>query len=379
MALWKKKEKKQPSPPQEPRPPRPSPALPRHALVWIDASYADLPARCFRGLALAEAFKQAAVPQVTLACLPIRPLPAEAEKRAVHWLNIRPNDAPALFHEILKSTQADLVIADCPTPPRFQPAPPLALFALVSDLFSEALLVSPAVDSLLIPGLACPPDFSSLSLPPSRLADCFHGTPYIPLLRPPTAGNNPAAAPAATGEKTILIAVPGNVNPESAGALLECVRGSWKGPIQILADVPPSAGERLREIQGGENTVLHEPSPADRWKAIGAAQAIVSFPGLPVYEFLYNGKPVILLPRSEPEECICRLLESRGAARVVPAAGSVNLEKLKDSLTELIQDETLRKNLEQKAKEIVEEGGARNAVNLWLHRYRLRAGMGKNT
>ncbi|MFB3787571.1 MAG: hypothetical protein ACE15F_14515 [bacterium] len=379
MTFWKKKVRDHTSSPREIHTSPPSPARPRHVLVWIDASYADHPARIIRGLALAEAFKQASILQVTLACLPTRHLPAETEKRNLHWLNTRPGGAPLLFHEILKTTQADLVIADCLTPPRFQPAPPLVLFALVSDLFSDSLLASPMVDSLLIPGLACPPDFSSLSLLPSRLADCFHGPRYIPLLAIPDEAGNTNPAPASTEDKTVLIAISGNENPEILHGLLERIRESWKGRIQILADIPPSAGERLKEALGGENTVLHDPPLPDRWKAIGAAQTIVAFPGLQVYEFLGCGKPVILLPRSDPEERIGRLLEARGAVRVIPVGASINMEKLKESFNELNQNETLRSFLQQKAKEIVEDGGARNAVDLWLRRYRRRVENGKNT
>ncbi|HXK93784.1 MAG TPA: hypothetical protein PKV38_08890 [bacterium] len=376
MVFWKKKDKNHSSSPQEIQLAPGTPARPDHVLVWIDAAYADLPARFVRGMALAEAFRQAAVPNVTLACLPTRNLPGAAEERNIHWLNIRPNGAPVLFSEILETTQADLVLADCLTPPRFQPTPWLALFALISDSYSDSLIASSAVDSLLLPGLVSPPVFAALSLPPSRMADCFHGTRYLPLpalyFADKAKADDASAGP--PEEKRFLIAVSVHVNPDSIAMLVECLRESGTGRIQILADVSQTAADRLRDNLAGDIEWLHDPPLGGRWQIIREASWILSYPGLPVYECLLAGQSVILLPRSDPEERICRLVESRGAARVIPAQITSDKEKLKTCLNGWLHDETLYQNLRQNAREVVEGNGARNTVDILLNRFRHRKG-----
>ena len=156
VLAWRygKKEKTAFSPRATPSPPLST--LPRHALVWIDArTPIFLP-----GASAGWPWRKPNRPplQVTLACA--MPLPRSG-KRAVHWLNIA-NDAPALFHEILKSTQ--FWYRGLSTPPV---PPPLALFALTSTCFRSPAGLS-CGGLLAHPRIGLSADFSSLMFPSRR-------------------------------------------------------------------------------------------------------------------------------------------------------------------------------------------------------------------
>jgi hypothetical protein len=370
MSLWKRIKEKRSEKTAKEQGGRQAAVRPHSALIWIDAVYSDLPARVARGLAIAEAFCAEGVEKVTLACLQSRNLPDEADRRGAHWLDSRPNGAPITFNEIVKTAEADLVIADSSTPPRLQSDLKVPLFVLLADAFSPNLLEPDSIKALLLPGLILPPDFETLRLLPNRIGDCIHGPQYVPI--PSAYATDGASAPQ---EDRVLIALSGNGIPETLTQLLETVKRSWSGEITVLADVSAGAAQKIQEIKEDRVEFLIDPPLSERLSAMRRAKLALAYPSLTQYELLALKKPVILMPRNEGEIQLCRLVLEAKAARAVPASESQDALSL--CLEELLKSDEGRKKLSAGAGELIPANGAKNIMDSLLARFERTGGSQK--
>ncbi len=358
MALWKiiKKNRKEKTKKTKKAP------LPKSVMIWIDAAYSDQPARVIRGLALAEAFCKADIESVSLSCLACGGLTDEITKRNIQWINSRPDGNPLTFNEIVKVSAADIVIADCTTPPRLQPDLNTSLFALLADAYSDSLFASNRVDAALLPGLITQPDFENIEAQASCMADCIHGLQYVPILDEYFSQNNETPS-----EDRLLIAVSGNASPEDLSPILDAVRPLTRSPIKILADVSTNSADQLKEAFSSDAELLISPSLSDRITAIRQTCLVIARPGLNIYELIAMGKPVILTPRTDKEIKTCQLFLKQNAVRVTPIADSFDM--LKMSIEELLKNGEERKKLSQQAVDLLDANGSKNTVDILLTRF----------
>ena len=359
MGLWKRIKENRLEKAAKVRERRQKAILPKSVLLWIDAAYNDAPARFVRGLAIAEAFRQAGVERVSLACLENANAPAEMDARDLQWIDVRPNRNPITFNEIVKRAEADLTIADSASPPRLQNDADV-LLCLLADGFSVPLLEADWIDAVLMPGFIIPPDFESVHVLPSRIGDCIHGEQYVSL--PSVYAESQDAQ-----KDRVLIAVSGNVSSESVQTLINAVRGSWTGTIAILADVSPSVEQRLKQELSGEFELEVDPPLQQRLSLLRQAKLVLMFPSLHVYEFLTLRTPVVLVPRSEAEAAVCRLILDRNAARVIPASESA--EVFESTVKELLESNEACEHLGANAGELVTAEGANELAEALLSRF----------
>jgi len=359
MALWKKIRKNRKDKTNKiKKSPRP-----KSVMIWIDAAYNDQPARVIRGLALAEAFCNAGIESVSLSCLACSNLTDEIEKNPkIKWIDSRPNGNPLTFNEIVKVSAAEIVIADCTTPPRLQPDLNTSLFILLADEYSDSLFASHRVNAALLPGLIITPDFEKTEVPASRMADCIHGAQYIPM---PDAYYTQTDASPAPGH--LMIAVSGNASLEEISPILDALHPLSKSPITILADVSTDSAKQLQEAYTDNVELLISPSLADRMTAIRQASLAIACPGLNILELLALRKPVIITPRSNQQVKVCQLLLKQNTVRVTPIADS--LDMLKMNVEELLKNEEERKNLSKQAGDLLDANGSKNVVDALLTRF----------
>ncbi len=362
MALWKRNKEKQPGQATKGKNGIPvKDNRPQSVLLWIDAVHQDLPARVIRGVAIAHAFRNAGIEKVTLACLESANLPGETDRLHIQWMNSRPEGKPITFGEIVKTTAADLVIADSLTPPRLPAEYKESLLIMLAEQFSPPLLESEWVNSLLLPGYGISPDFETLNLLPSRLADCFHGLDYVAL------GNDYFLSNEPVSENHVLIMVSGASCSESIPSLLETVRTIWKGTVIVLADVLSHERSRIQEAVTGETLLMIDPPFSERRSAIRSASLILATPFLNLYEALALRKPLVLLPRTETEKKLGRLIQEKKGMRVIPFEEAN--EPLKRCLEELLQSEDERKKVGNGTGDSIPATGAKNLVDVLLARF----------
>ena len=329
--------------------------------MWIDNACGGLSSRLVRNLALAEVFKRANVPDVTIACRKRRKLPSELEKRGIHWLNSEPENGPLSLSEIIDHTSPQLVLTESETPVRLRSSNNVIMHGLTADSFSEDLFLSETADTVILPGWIVPPEFDTLGIPPSRLGDCLHGGPYVSLpelYRQPLAANRE--------EDRILITVAGDVTPEMITPIIESVKACWEGLITLLADVSPAVAQPIRDRFESEFDVMTDASLRKRFNAIEQSRLVITTPTCALYEFLVQGKPMILLHRTEREKRLCRTIEEETSARTAAVEG---MALLKRHVNELVRDESTRKELGENAAGAIDKRGAERLVLALLKRY----------
>lgn len=367
MSLWKRIKDNRVEKTVKAREQQSSKVRPESVLIWIDAACNDHSARVVRGLAIAEAFRSKGIEKITLACLQSRNLLSEANDRNVYWLDSRPNGNPITFNEIVKTSKADLVIADSSVAPRLQSDLPVPLFVLLADVFSPSLLETDSIRVVLLPGLISPPDFEILRILPSRIGNCIHGMDYVPIPNSYFTDEIPNSQ-----EDRVLAVLSGTMTPESFTSLLQTVKQSWSGGIVILADTPAESVQKIQEMTDESIEWLIAPSLRERVDAIRRAVVALAYPALNVYELLALRKPVLLMPRNEEEIRICRIALEQNVARVVPTSES--METLSLCFNELLKNRESRKFLSEQTKNWMPVHGARDMADALLARYERIAG-----
>jgi len=371
MGLWKRIKENRPE--KKSREEQSTTIRPKSVLIWIDAACIDHPARVVRALAIGEAFQSEEIASVTLACLQSRNLPEEAKLRNIQWVDSRPNGNPITFNEIVKTSNADLIVADSCAAPRLQNDLHVSLLALVSDAFTAHLLEGESIHTIILPGLVSPPDFENTRILPSRIGSCIDGADYISIPLLYHADHTPNSS-----DGHVLIALAGNVNPESFASLRETVQRSWSGNIVILADGNIGQIEKLQEINATAENIkwLIDPPLLERIEAIHSAVVALAFPSLNVYELLACNKPVLLISRNEEENRICQLAREQNLARTVPV--SETPEGLYQTINELLNDKDARRILSERARAWMPVQGAKNIVRALLARFERIVGSSNN-
>lgn len=367
MGLWKRIKENRSE--KKSREERTSTIRPKSVLVWIDAACNDLPARVVRGLAIAEAFRIEGIDAVSLACLQNRNLPEEANRRNIQWIDSRPDGNPITFTEIVKTSNADFIVADSCAAPRLQNDLRVPLLALLSDSFSPPLLEGESIHAAVLPGLISPPDFEHTRILPSRIGNCLHGAQYVPI--PACYRSDDTLA---LQENHVLLTLAGNVEPESYASVIQAVQRYWSGEIIVLADIPAGHVQKLQEIEtSGENVKwVIDPPLTERIEAIRNAVFALAFPSLNVYELWACQKPVVLLPRNDGEKRIGQMAIEQNIARMVPL--SETPESLDRCIDELVNEKEAGRILGESARTWMPEHGARNIVNALLARFERIAG-----
>ncbi|RJP35543.1 MAG: hypothetical protein C4527_00385 [Candidatus Omnitrophota bacterium] len=355
--FWKRlftDKEEEPSPPNE----QELKGKPEIILLWIDPDHPDLPARVIRAFAYVEALLKETGAQIRLACANAGDLLNSIKRNGIEWIDLSGGEIPLSFGDFVAQETPDLTIADlckAPSANRLREINSHTMLVLLGSSFEESLF---GADAVLLPGVIAPPAFETVSFPPSRLGKCIHGEEFISL---PDCYFDEKTDLQEIGLKPCL-AVTESISLEDSLAIANQLQTACNEEVVILADVRELKYRQFKESMPVNEIIAGSVTLGERLQALNRSRFVVTHFSLLVYEFMSQGKPLILLPRTEAETAVCRLLRERGAAMVCDGGKNRDGDELRNCLITLWGDESLQKKLGETARRIVAGEGARRTI-----------------
>ena len=160
---------------------------------------------------------------------------------------------------------------------------------------------------------------------------------------------------------------PLNLTPKA----LEAIDKIDKEDIHVDVIIGPAVYEKdsiLKAIDGMNLEVSLRFNPSKISKFMMKADIAVSAGGGTLYELAVTGTPAIVILQAENQIPIANAMEKEGTIINLGFGNDVKIEKLTDSIIDLLHNPNKRKEMSKKGKELIDGLGAKRCVNAILNR-----------